>query len=134
MVAKGLREPGSEVAAVAYVYAVLNGNRTVPIGAEAAWAEVLGWETDSAEYPAFLEMVEAARAWGHSPKHGRAHVAKLEMENVALTARVCTLDKALTLSESKRRDLAATAQKLADRIAFLEASELKRGRAGDEGI
>ncbi len=131
LVRRKLRERGSEVAAIAYVFAVLNEHRTVPKGCEAAWAVALGWAEGSEEYAAFLTMVEAARAWGKSD--GRAHVARLESENVVLTARVAAAEKALAKSEAKHIEAWAVIQELKDRIAFLEAGELKRRRPGADG-
>ncbi len=121
----GARERGSEAAIIAYVYRVLAGERTVPNGAEEAWAEALGWDAGSGEYPEFVAMVEAARAWGK--KDGQGHVARLEAENVALTARVASAEKALAISEAKR-------QALADRIAFLEAEESGGFQTGQSGL
>ncbi len=125
LIRRGLREPSGETAAVSYVFAVLNEHRTVPKGCEAAWAEALGWAEGSEEYSAFLTMVEAARAWGKAD--GRAHVARTEAELEALTAKVARLEKALSRSE-------AMCQRLADRIAFLEAGEAGGFEMGKPGI
>ncbi len=125
LVKRKLREPGSETAAIAYVYAVLNEHRTVPKGCEAAWGEAIGWHEGSDAYQAFLERIQAARAWGKSD--GRDHVARTDLRVAKLTAEVAEYKKALAKSEAQR-------QALEDRIAFLEAEESGGFQTGKPGV
>ncbi len=126
LIRKGLRRKGTELAITSYVYAVLNQHRTVPRGSEAVWAEVLGWSEGSGEYPEFLAMIEAARAWGKAD--GRGHVERLELETRSLLARATRAEKALAESERRRDALADQVRALSDRVAMLEVGELKAQR------
>jgi hypothetical protein len=107
-----------------FIDRVVSGSKAVPTKDAKPWAEGLGWYPGSEEFISFMEMHAAARAWGKKDGHG--HLARLEAENARLLGERNRLAAALERSEARCGQLEARHRAMEDRLAFLEASELKR--------